>query len=637
MSRFRIPLPPPGPFRALAGLAFLVTAFALGFHLGGTGVAGPEARPEESTPEAAPTVWTCSMHPEVRQDKPGKCPKCFMELVPLEEDAGGAAGERVFTTTPAAAALMDLRVSPVERRFPEAGLRLVGKVALDETTVGRITAWVPGRIDRLFVDYTGVQVRQGDHLVELYSPSLITAQEELRRAATSLAGLREGSPEALRNAARATLDAAREKLRRWGLTEAQVRTAEQGGTVSDHLTIYAPASGTVIEKPGQEGMYVETGTPIYTIADLGKVWVVMEAYERDLPWIHYGQPVRFTAEALPGAVFEGKVAFVDPAVDPVTRTVRVRVNVPNADGRLKPDMFVRAAVTARVATGGRVMEPSLAGKWISPMHPEVVKDGPGKCDVCGMDLVPAEDLGYVALSSEAENAPLVIPASAPLVTGKRAVVYVRDPGAETPAFEGREVVLGPRAGGVFIVASGLEEGEQVVTNGAFKIDSAMAIQAKPGMMQMASEPPRAMAMGAPASLKAVLRNVFEAYLVVQERLAGDNWEGAKEGLARAEEALDTEEARPLAGLREPLAALRSADGLATGRKAFEPWSEAVEAAVREHGLSAGGPVYRLHCPMAFDFEGADWLQSDETVRNPYFGSEMFSCGTVEERLVEAHE
>jgi len=230
-----------------------------------------------------------------------------------------------------------------------------------------------------------------------------------------------------------------------------------------------------------EGIYVQTGTQIYTVADLSQVWVKLDAYESDLAWIRYGQQVQFTTESYPGETFRGWISFLDPVLDSVTRTVKVRVEVPNPDGKLKPEMFVRAVVASRVGQGGKVMEPNLAGKWICPMHPSIVKPQAGACDICGMDLVTTESLGYV-VARGSEASPLVIPDTAPLVTGKRAVVYVKKPDAQIPTFEGREVVLGPRAGRYYLVASGLQEGEQVVTNGGFKIDSALQIQAKPSMM-----------------------------------------------------------------------------------------------------------------------------------------------------------
>jgi Cu(I)/Ag(I) efflux system membrane fusion protein len=159
-------------------------------------------------------------------------------------------------------------------------------------------------------------------------------------------------------------------------------------------------------------------------------------------WVRYGQEVEFTTEAYPGEIFKGQIIFISPTVDPKTRTIKLRVNVDNKDRKLKPDMFVRAVVRSKVAEGGMIMDVSMTGKWICPMHPSIVKTSKGICDICEMDLVTTESLGYVKADLPTK-APLVIPATAPLITGKRAVVYVRRPDVEKPTFEGREVVLGP--------------------------------------------------------------------------------------------------------------------------------------------------------------------------------------------------
>ncbi len=471
-----------------ATVIFLVVGIVLGYWIGHRpGEPPPEAGTENTVQnqgkEEKVQFWTCAMHPHIRQPKPGNCPICGMKLIPVSDDSGSEmTGLRQYRTSEAAKQLMNIETSPVERKFVTKEVRMVGKVDYDETRLSYITAWIPGRIDRLYVDYTGIDVRKGDHMVYLYSPELLTAQEELRRTAQSLKDMRPGAPEVLRETAKATLEAARAKLRRWGLTDEQVADAERHGVSSDHVTIYAPISGTVIHRDGQEGMYVQEGTRIYTLADLSSVWVKLDAYESDLSWLHYGQRVSFTTEAYPGEEFEGRISFIEPVLDPMTRTVKVRVDVSNPDGRLKPEMFVRSLVRAQVATGGRVMDPSLAGKWICPMHPEVIKDGPGICDVCEMQLVKAESMGYVSAQPKDEDMPLVIPASAALVTGTRAIVYVELPDEEVPTYEGREIVLGPRAGAYYLVRAGLNEGERVVTRGNFKIDSALQIMAKPSMM-----------------------------------------------------------------------------------------------------------------------------------------------------------
>jgi len=468
--------------RAVCALAALALALVAGCGKSEPSPApSPEAAPPAPAPEAPILFWTCSMHPQIRKPGPGQCPICGMDLIPVHEESK-TMGLREYHPVPDATKLMQIETALVEQRFVTAVVRMVGKVEYDETRVATITAWVPGRLDRLFVDYTGVPVRKGDHLVYMYSPELMSAQEELIQALQAVTNLRSSGIGIVRETSEATVQAAREKLRLWGLTAEQIAEVEKRGTPSDHITIYSPIGGIVILKNALEGMYVQTGSPIYTIADLSRVWVKLDAYESDLAWLRYGQKIEFTTVAYPGEPFTGTIAFIDPILDEKTRTVKVRVDAPNSDGRLKPGMFVHAVVRADIAAGGRVMNADLAGKWICPMHPDVVKDGPGSCDICGMPLVRTESLGYVSADLASAPKPLVIPASAPLVTGTRAVVYVERPGKDGPTYEGREVVLGPRAGDFYLVRSGIEEGERVVTRGNFKIDAYLQIQAKPSMM-----------------------------------------------------------------------------------------------------------------------------------------------------------
>lgn len=463
--------------------------FAVGFWTAGRWpVAKPVPEPVAAA-QAAETIWTCSMHPQIRENKPGKCRICAMDLIPVESEADGQAGDRVISFSPDVLKLMEVRTTRVERRSVSAEVRLVGKVALDETRTKTISAWVPGRIDRLYVDYTGIRVNPGDHMVFLYSPDLITAQAEFLETIASQKRLVEGVSELIRQSVAASLKSSREKLLLLGLNESQVAKVEQEGKPLDHLTIYAPMGGIVIEKLAAEGMYVETGTPIYTIADLGKLWVMMDAFESDLTWLRFGQTVEFTAEALPGEIFTGRISFISPLLNDATRTIRVRAVVDNADGRLKPNMLIRAVVSSSLADGGRVIDPSLTDKWICPMHGEIVKDAPGDCDICQMPLVTAASLGLVPAAETAEL-PLVIPATAVLLTGRkldRAVVYAAVEGADRPTYIGKEIVLGPRAGDFYIVREGLMEGERVVTRGNFKIDSELQLRGKPSLMS----PPQA--------------------------------------------------------------------------------------------------------------------------------------------------
>ena len=463
----------------------LIAAFLVGYIVRGPGKGGES--PAAGKAESRQQMWTCAMHPQIRQPKPGKCPICFMDLIPVEmEEAQVAARQIVFSED--ALKLMEIETTPVERKLVEAEVRMVGKVEYDESRVKEIAAWVPGRIDRLYVDFTGTLVRKGDHMVYLYSPQLLSTQAELLQAVKAVKETGPDTSELIRRSSLATAEAAKEKLRLLGLLNEQIEEIEKTGKTTDHLTIYAPIGGIVIAKHANAGDYVETGAKIYTIADLSEVWVKLDAYESDLAWLRYGQEVEFATEAYPGETFKGTISFIDPVLNPMTRTVKLRVNVANPDGRLKPEMFVRAIVRSKVAGVGMVMNENMAGKWICPMHPSVVKAEKGQCDICGMDLVTTESLGYVS-TKETNEPPLVIPATAALITGKRAVVYVRLEGKEKPTFEGREIVLGPRAGDYYLVKEGLLESEQVVTKGNFKIDASLQIQAKPSMMNPEGESP----------------------------------------------------------------------------------------------------------------------------------------------------
>ena len=475
-----------GRVRWWASIVLIVLAFAAGAFWRGD--RSGEAQ-RHKTMNVAPTavskaeIWTCSMHPQIKLPKAGKCPICGMDLIPLDMGKDDEGGLRELSVSASAARLMEIETVPVERRFVSAEVRMVGKVDYDETRVSYITAWVPGRLDRLFVDYTGVPVKKGDHMVYLYSPELLGAQEELLQAVKAAKQLQNSDGgAAARVPMNATVEAVREKLRLWGLTQDQIAEIETRGKADDHITIYSPVGGIVIHKNAKEGMYVQTGSRIYTIADFSGVWVLLDAYESDLVWLRYGQAVEFTAESYPGEVFKGTIAFIDPVLNQATRTVKVRVNVANPELKLKPGMFLRAVARAQVASSGKVMNPDLAGKWICPMHPEVVHDAEGTCEVCGMPLVRTESLGYVGKKPTPEDAPLVIPVTAPLITGTRAIVYVSVPGKDRPTYEGREILLGPRAGDYYLVRRGLQEGEQVVTRGNFKLDAELQIRAKPSMM-----------------------------------------------------------------------------------------------------------------------------------------------------------
>ena len=607
--------------------------------------------PAPPVSEADTQLYTCTMHPQVRLPDPdAKCPICSMALVPVEQAADAGLMQTSFSE--AAKRLMDVETVTVERQPVTAQVRMVGKINYDETRISYITAWVGGRLDRLFVDYTGMPVRKGYHMVELYSPQLLTAQEAVIQTARTVANLDASASEFVRESAQLNADAAREKLRLLGLSADQIDEIVERGEAQDRVTIRSPVSGIVVERFATQGQYVETGSRVYAIADLSEVWVELDAYESDLLWLRYGQEVGFTTRAYDGEVFTGRVAFISPTLDERTRTVRVRVNAPNTEGRLMPGMFVQAEVTAQLDVGGRVMAADLADKWICPMHPSVVKDDPGDCDICGMALVESASLGYVLADQADTDQALVVPDSAVLYTGRgHAVVYVDVPDTDKPTFELRHVTLGPRVGSSYIVRKGLHAGERVVARGAFKIDSERQLRRQPSMIhppeettETASEVAAAFKHPLPEDFAKGYHGLLKAYLAFQTHLAADDYEKASQaarGLADAvqqvrADSLDevrrrlwTNQAATLSDQLAPIAAAADVNDL---RVAFKAVSEAMVVLAKHFGSLPSKTLSQVRCPMAFDNAGATWLQTDSDILNPYFGEVMLRCGEVVEEF-----
>ena len=375
---------------------------------------------EHAAGEAESEIWTCSMHPQIKQDKPGKCPLCAMDLIPLRK-GGGEGGEAVdpnaIQLSEEAIALANVQTTRVSRGNPVKTMRLYGKIAPDERSLQSQTAHVSGRIETLNVAFTGQTVQKGQTLATLYSPELFNAQQELL--------------EAIRMQQPMLVTAAREKLAYWKLTPEQIAAIEKSGKPSSTVAIKANVSGVVMTKRVNTGDYVSQGGVLFDIANLSKVWALFDAYEADLPFIKKGDKISFTLQALPGRTFTGIVAFIDPMIDPTTRTARVRVETGNPGMEFKPEMYATAQ-----------LEASLRG----------------------------------------HDNQLVIPQSAVLWTGKRSVVYVKQPNVNVPAFLLREIDLGPSLGGSYVVLAGLNEGEEIVTNGVFSIDASAQLEGKRSMM-----------------------------------------------------------------------------------------------------------------------------------------------------------
>jgi Cu(I)/Ag(I) efflux system membrane fusion protein len=363
--------------------------------------------------------------------------------------------------------LAKVQTAEVKREKAVKKLRMVGMVLDAETRVATLTARIDGRLDQVFIDFTGVKVNKGDPMVTIWSPTLIKSQVELFESIKSkdTEGIIRG---------------AEEKLMQYGVTEEQVQKIRESKKPDLYITLRAPISGIVMKKMAVLGQFVKEGQDMFTINDLSHVWVKLDAYEPDLPWIRYGQEVTFTTPSFPGKTFKGKVIFIEPVLEMETRTIKVRVDAENPDYELKPHMFVNAELEAEVDDQGRVIKPEWVGKYICPFDPREVSDVPGTCPKTKQPLQPATAYGYSGVDNPV--LPFVVPETAVLFTGKRSLVYVEVPDQPQPTYEQRDVVLGPRAGNQYVISSGLKEGDRVVVKGNFEIDSSVQISGQSSMM-----------------------------------------------------------------------------------------------------------------------------------------------------------
>jgi Cu(I)/Ag(I) efflux system membrane fusion protein len=366
-----------------------------------------------------------------------------MDLNPLGQ-SGPTSDPGAIHMTKEAAQLANVLTSIVSKQNPVKELRLYGKVQADERLLQSQVSYLPGRIEKLNVNFTGEVVRKGQTLAVIYSPDLVTAQQELLETAAT----KESQP--------ALYEASKDKLRQWKLTDNQISTIETSGKVKTNFEVLANTTGIVSARRVNTGNYVSSGSVLFDVADLSHVWIMFDAYESDLPYLSQGQKVTFTIQALPGVDYSGNITFIDPVLDPVTRVAKVRIEVGNQGGKLKPEMFATGIVNATM---------------------NELKDK------------------------------MVIPRSAVLWTGKRSVVYVKQIKSDEPVFKIREIELGTMLGNSYVVMGGLSEGEEVVTQGAFSVDASAQLEGKPSMMNNELNPTDGVTKSDPVkSVKKTLQN-----------------------------------------------------------------------------------------------------------------------------------
>jgi Cu(I)/Ag(I) efflux system membrane fusion protein len=400
-----------------------------------------ESKPAKAA-EKKILYWVDPMHPAYKSDKPGIAPDCGMDLVPVYEESGStsassAQGYATITVPASRQQLIGVQLGKAERRDLHTMLRTVGRVAADETKLAHIHTKFDGYIDHLYVDFTGMEIRKGQPLLSIYSPDLVATQQEFLLASRARTKLSSGS-EAVSRSGDALYESARTRLLLWDITPAEIRRLESEGTVRKSLTVYSPVSGIVMAKTAVEGLRVAPGDSLFDIADLSRIWVLADVYESEIAFVKLGQEATVALSYMPGREWTGKVTFIAPTVDPVTRTVKVRVELPNPTGDLKPEMF--------------------ADVMFHHMTTNVV----------------------------------AVPESAVLQTGTRSIVFVAKGEGR---FEPREVTTGTKSDSWYEIRSGVTEGEEVVMQANFLIDSESRLKA--ALAEMSSAP--AAAPAAPES------------------------------------------------------------------------------------------------------------------------------------------
>lgn len=582
----------------------LVSIFIVGLLLGwlifGGASGNKQANGEEEHihAEAEDQVWTCSMHPQIRQDGPGKCPLCGMDLIPLKSSSGS--GEAVdpdaIMMSEEAMALANVQTTVVSRQNPIKEIKLYGTIQADERLSQSQASHVSGRIEKLFVNFTGESVRKGQTIATIYSPDLLNAQQELLEAAK------------MENISPGLLQAAKEKLRLWKLSDEQIATIEKSQKISPTIDIQATTSGVVISKNVSQGDYVSQGNVLFDIANLSSVWALFDAYEVDLPFLKVGDKLTYTLQAVPGKTFTGKIAFINPILDPVTRTAKVRVETVNTGMQLKPEMYANATIEA-------------------PLNQ--YKDQ------------------------------IVIPKTAVLWTGKRSLVYIKQPHTETPAFLMHEVELGPSLGDSYVIMSGINDGDEIVTHGAFTVDASAQLEGKLSMMNREGDPAMighnhggtemsaadmvSTSKSTDLAFKTQLTKVYNDYLGMKNAFVETDAKKIANEAKDVIKALKSVDMGLLKGdahqmwmdqlktINSTINAISKSNDIEKQRQEFVQFNLAFHKSVKMFGL-VNKTAYYQFCPMANNDKGAYWLSETEEIRNPYFGDMMLSCGEVKETI-----
>ncbi|SMG29513.1 membrane fusion protein, Cu(I)/Ag(I) efflux system [Marivirga sericea] len=553
-------------------LISLVLGVVIGYLISSSSDQETSTSNNQQIEKSSPEVWTCSMHPSVRQNEAGDCPICGMDLIPVNKADGSVLDPEAVSMSATAMELAQVSTTIVERNAVEKDIRLTAKIQADERLKYSQVAHFAGRIEDLKVNYEGEYVRKGQVVALLYSPELLTAQEELLQANKD----KENQP--------SLFEASKEKLKNWKLTDAQIESIIASGKPKEQFQLRADFSGYVTEKKVKEGDYVKLGQSLFELNNFSRVWVLFDVYEQDIPFVEVGSEVAFTVASFPNQEFSGRINFIDPTLDAKSRVAKARAEIQNTDGKLKPEMLVR---------------------------------------------------GNITYENKAELA-VIVPKSAVMWTGKKSVVYVQEKTDKGVSFVMRNVELGLPLNDAFVIESGLKEGEEIAVQGVFSIDAAAQLAGKASMMSPDKKESLQISDKAKAELKPLYELYFDlkdaltvddfktasakakelrsVYQKINMQAFQDDvhekWMGYHVKMEKVLEHIHHH--NDIESLRKNFIAL--SDWMIEMTETFRPTSQ---------------KMYLQHCPMADNDRGADWLSMEEEIVNPYFGASMLTCGEVE--------
>jgi Cu(I)/Ag(I) efflux system membrane fusion protein len=564
------------------------------------GSSNNETNPNHDTIQETNKMWTCSMHPQIMQQEAGNCPICGMDLIPATSTSEGLRVDQ-FKLTENAMALANIQTSVVGNgKIEDNTIKLSGKIAENEEANAVQVSYFSGRLEQLNVSFTGEEVQKGQLLATIYSPELYAAQQELIIAAS----LKVSQP--------ALYKAVRNKLKLWKLSESQINKIEETGKVKENFPVYANVSGTVSEKLVAQGDYIKQGQSLLKIANLSTVWANFDVYENQINLFKKGQDITITTNTSANKEFKGNVDFIDPVLDTRTRTIKLRVVLNNKSDVFKPGQFVEGKIKGITSNKGQV---------------------------------------------------LAIPSTAVLWTGERSVVYVK-PNPDQPVFEMREITLGNQIGDNYEVLEGLNNGDEIVTNGAFTVDAAAQLQGKKSMMnkegkrvmtgheghlgmeETASKNVEKYSKGSERVKVSVafqnqLKAVFDDYIKLKDAFVKEDSNNViieskrlLDKLSKVEMKLvtDKEAQKHWMSLEKEIkiaaTSILNTAKIKRQRNNFKSLSLGLTNAIEVFGINE--KVYHQFCPMADNNNGAFWLSKEKKVINPYFGSVMLNCGEVKQ-------